>query len=292
MFPQRARQVSLPYIILLLVSLIGIMSGLAYARFIAPPPALTTADCAVPAATAVPLSPWRFQPDPDDIGLTQNWFAPDFDDTAWDESAPGAPWEERGYLDLDGVAWYRATFDIPADWATAYLGTVGIDDTAELWINGRSTPLDTLVELPAGQRLQITYRLHDLGGYGGIKKAARVGATPAAALLPDDYARWLAAQHPDWPMPPWVSGAYHAWTFTGAPQGADEAIISVDAAVVPWANAPLVELWLRDANGRLHTPSVTFSLVDATLPLPQAAGQLGDLALDTTFFTTFAGDGT
>lgn len=267
-------------------------SALLYAQWIAPPPHVAAAECDIPPATATPRFPWRFQPDPDDVGLTQGWFAPAFNDAAWDESDPGAPWEERGYLDLDGAAWYRATFDIPATWPTAYLGTVGIDDTGQLWINGRETTPDTLVPLPPGERVQITYRIDDEGGFGGIKKSVRVGISPAAALLPDDYVRWLAVQNPDWPMPPWIDGSYHAWTFTGAPYAADEAIISAGAAVVPWAKAPLVELWLHDEDGRFHTPDVTFSLLDDVLPMPQANGRLADLSFASTFFTAFDGEGT
>ncbi|MCP4424175.1 MAG: hypothetical protein GY803_06770, partial [Chloroflexi bacterium] len=222
-----------------------------------PPPAIFQTDCALPLETIQPAASWRFQSDPDNLGLDEGWFVADFDDAQWEQSAPGIPWEQHGHDGYDGIGWYRAAYQIPADWEQAYLGTVQVDDAAQMWINGQETPFNTLIKLPEGLPadllVQISYRIDDFGGYGGIKAPVWVGRTPQAALSGGDYGRYLAASHPNWPLPGWTRGAYHAWTFTGAPAAANEALITSKAAVAPWAEAPIVEWWFLTNDGELLT---------------------------------------
>lgn len=259
------------------------------------PDAVPVADCAVAPRLGAPVDGWRFRLDPDDSGLTDGWFAPDASVSGWARSAPGRPWEENGFPDYDGIAWYRADFVIPASWTAAYVGTVQVDDFGRIWIDGVEHPLDPLIPLPVdGTRRVVTiaYRIEDAGGYGGIKMPVLVSDQPYGALTGGDYARLLAAQNPDWPMPGWADGSYHAWTFTGALDSSIEAIISAQAAVKPWADAPFVELWLLHNGNRLLTPDPVFTLTDDVLPMPVARWQFGDLAVDTTFFTDWERDGT
>lgn len=50
---------------------------------------------------------WLFHPDEKNIGITEKWFASDFDDSNWDTLKAGNRWENQGYPNLDGFAWYR-----------------------------------------------------------------------------------------------------------------------------------------------------------------------------------------
>jgi hypothetical protein len=51
---------------------------------------------------------WRFQP-----GDNPRWASPDFDDSEWALVAAGADWDEIGYRNLDGPAWYRFRLILP-----------------------------------------------------------------------------------------------------------------------------------------------------------------------------------
>jgi sialate O-acetylesterase len=47
-------------------------------------------------------------------------------------------WEEQGWDGLDGIAWYRSSFELSADEAKAgiRLGLGTIDDSDTTWVNG------------------------------------------------------------------------------------------------------------------------------------------------------------
>ena len=236
--------------------------------------------------------------DPQAVGRREAWFAPTHDIADWQSLAPGRTWESAG-MDYDGVAWYRTTFTMPA-WTHVYLGFGGIDDVAELWINGELAGewafdpdgLPVLLELSdygtPGDVITLAFRVLDTGGYGGIKQRVRLGAAPQAAIDPTQVALTLAAQHPDWPMPAWARGDPYAWTMTGAYDAAEEALFSINGAVAPWARGPSVELWLYDPDtDDLATgPSqgLDISLVEGELPLPQATWQAFDVVLTHTLF--------
>ncbi|MHC4570154.1 MAG: acetylxylan esterase, partial [Planctomycetota bacterium] len=49
-------------------------------------------------------------------GDDQAWAEPDFDDGTWKGIRIGTAWEEAGFADYDGYAWYRARFVVPKEW--------------------------------------------------------------------------------------------------------------------------------------------------------------------------------
>ncbi|MEM8600283.1 MAG: beta galactosidase jelly roll domain-containing protein [Bacteroidota bacterium] len=75
---------------------------------------------------------WRFQP-----GDDPRWSAPDWDDRGWQSLTVPGRWEQQGYWQLDGFAWYRTTFTLK-DWdgqgRMLVLGLV--DDLDEAFVNG------------------------------------------------------------------------------------------------------------------------------------------------------------
>lgn len=253
-----------------------------------PPLAESETQCAQSPETIEPTLPWRFQTDPGDVGVVNRWFDVGFDDSEWNESPPGEAWRPE-YV---GVAWYRATFTLPAEWGIAYLGVAQVDDKAELWVDGARLDWDPasgdasqIIQLAAGQTLQLAFRIVNNGGPGGIKQPVKIARTPWAALPPESYVRWLAAEHPEWPMPGWTRNGYYAWTFTGLPGLENRALFGADGAVAPWPAAPNVSLLVYDpASGALAIPKPTFSLVDKSLPIPQAAWEAAGLSFNSTLF--------
>jgi len=81
--------------------------------------------------------PWAFHP-----GDNPAWASPSFDDSSWPRIMTGKTWEEQGFRNLTGFAWYRRrivltpTPEAKLDWQ---LGLVlpAIEDAAEVYWNGR-----------------------------------------------------------------------------------------------------------------------------------------------------------
>jgi sialate O-acetylesterase len=76
-----------------------------------------------------------------DPGLVDDeavWASPDLDDRHWLQIPVPAPWESVGYEGMDGVGWYRTTFDLTADEAASevMVGLGMIDDSDISWVNG------------------------------------------------------------------------------------------------------------------------------------------------------------
>lgn len=287
--------------ILWLLTLTLALSG---CRSIASPTPLPTPlpDCYVEPEAITLDTGWRFHTDTDDNGVFRRWHQPGFDDTDWRTLAPGRPWEFSD-LTYDGVAWYRTRISLP-DWPAVYLGFGQVDDEATLWVDGERVgqwgggDRVALVELSAwgeaGDELQLAFRVLDKGGYGGIKQPVRLGAAPRAVMTEAQYVTRLADAHPDWPMPGWARDRAFAWTMTGALGAANEALVSADGVVVPWAKAPTVEAWLYDPDlGRLIAApegDIAFSLARNALPIPQWRWSASGVTLENVLFYDEAGE--
>ncbi len=128
---------------------------------------------------------WRFSPDVNNIGKSENWYSPSFDDSQWAELNAGKRWEDLGYRDLDSFAWYRKTVDIPAHWKgkDIWLKFEGVNDAYALFVNGKSVsyfgeanisvasrPTFTEIshQLIYGARNLIAVRVNDWGNSGGL----------------------------------------------------------------------------------------------------------------------------
>jgi sialate O-acetylesterase len=84
---------------------------------------------------AVPLNGyWKFS-----IGDIEEWRKPEFNDSDWDEIRVPGTWEDQGYNEYNGYAWYRKKFKMyevdPV--LPIYLLLGRIDDTDEVYLNGR-----------------------------------------------------------------------------------------------------------------------------------------------------------
>lgn len=137
---------------------------------------------------------WRFQPDPDDVGVAEKWFATDLDDSGWAKvrSDTGTGWESQGFAGHHGYGWYRQRFSVPEDLLEQenlrlFFGAV--DEQAWVYLNGQlafehtvaatGLPVEILWTTPfsfdprpflkPGENV-IAVRVHDTVGMGGIWK--------------------------------------------------------------------------------------------------------------------------
>jgi len=119
-----------------------------------------------------------------DKGFLDNnalWADPNLNESDWKNISVPILWEDAGYAGLDGIAWYRTTFNLTSDDASkgAELGLGKIDDSDIAWINGikvgglyqaYNTPRIYKVDpqvLKEGKNV-LSVRVEDTGGGGGI----------------------------------------------------------------------------------------------------------------------------
>lgn len=86
----------------------------------------------------VMLDSWRFAVDAHEIGVQDQWFAPEHDDTGWSQTSIGHVWNTDVADDSRIKAWYRTTVHVPAEWRerTIYCGIERVHDSYELYVNG------------------------------------------------------------------------------------------------------------------------------------------------------------
>jgi len=72
------------------------------------------------------------------VGDRAPWADPALDDSSWSDITVPSLWESQGYEGMDGVAWYRTTFQLTEEEAHAgvVLGLGAIDDSDISWVNG------------------------------------------------------------------------------------------------------------------------------------------------------------
>ncbi|MCA9431730.1 MAG: hypothetical protein KC940_14565, partial [Candidatus Omnitrophica bacterium] len=130
-------------------------------------------------------------------GFKQAWYAPYCQDDDWAVIDAGLRWEDQGFSDLDGTAWYRKRFDVPKDWEgqAVWFLLGGANDSYILYCNGQevarfgdrpdpgsdrkmnaaeqttvaqiATMADLSPFLQYGAENSIALSFHDWGGSGG-----------------------------------------------------------------------------------------------------------------------------
>lgn len=129
---------------------------------------------------------WKFSADTNNVGQTNNWFAPDFDDSSWGYLRVGTFWDNLGVKLQKSHAWYRTSF-VPSRKATGTkplkLLFLGVDESAWVWLNGelicthypdnvdgwdRSFAIDVTGKLKPGQPNALAVRVLNRTASGGI----------------------------------------------------------------------------------------------------------------------------
>jgi hypothetical protein len=77
---------------------------------------------------------WKFHP-----GDNKQWANSNYDDASWQTIKVPSVWEDQGYTDYDGYAWYRKTFKMPESLNSKelYLSLGKIDDYDYVYVNGK-----------------------------------------------------------------------------------------------------------------------------------------------------------
>ena len=247
--------------------------------------------------------PWKFKPDPDDEGLANGWFTPDFNDADWAEIRTDLEqgWDGQGFEEQRiGYGWYRQR--LAADPAAAvgrhrYLYFQAVDEDAyvyldgklifehterttgltpnELWIRPFLVPLDDVWSGETDATLAV--RVYNRKALGGIWKpvflAAAEGPLTAAALERLVFARQTRPQYvPERRLDPDCVDPYVVpWWYRlnpdnkqGPPLFCGELLVKDPELVVPEP---------AERRNRLKYPSAQMQDAAELQPLPLAAGR-------------------
>lgn len=82
---------------------------------------------------------WRFSVDRQGNGESEKWFAPDYDDSAWQVVSVPHTWNVMpAYLQFNGLGWYRYDLAIPESYQGMHLrlSFQAVFYLAKIWING------------------------------------------------------------------------------------------------------------------------------------------------------------
>jgi hypothetical protein len=82
---------------------------------------------------------WKFQTDAKDAGLGAGWMNADWNDNNWALLDANCCWQEQGYPNYHGVAWYRKTIACPqsAKEHKRFLYFGAVDGNAAVFLNGQ-----------------------------------------------------------------------------------------------------------------------------------------------------------
>ncbi|HKI44593.1 MAG TPA: TIM-barrel domain-containing protein, partial [Balneolales bacterium] len=128
-------------------------------------------------------SGWKFAVDPHDRGVSQDWFSSNYSDSHWKTIKVGRSWENAGYKNYNGIAWYRKSVHLPSELSDSlylYLGKV--NNSFQVYVNGRkvshssatyfrpTTYANITPYIKAGDRNELAIRVTDEHGNGGITR--------------------------------------------------------------------------------------------------------------------------
>ncbi len=186
---------------------------------------------------------WKFA-----VGDGPERAAPAYDDSDWTNIHSAESWQDEGYRDYNGYAWYRQSFKLPSgfDENNVFLALGKIDDVDEVFVNGhrvggtgRFPPNyesafdnERFYPVPAewlqpGKPNVIAIRVFDGGGVGGLvggRPGLYAGITPETEIALNGGWKFSPGDNPDWKKPACDESGFktitvpQAWEHAGYPE--------------------------------------------------------------------------
>ncbi|MFH0954176.1 MAG: discoidin domain-containing protein [Verrucomicrobiota bacterium] len=235
---------------------------------------------------------WRFQTDPKE-DESASFRDPAFDDSAWPLLRSHASWQEQGYPDYRGCAWYRSSFYVPAAWTNAdpFLLLTDIRDEFELFVNGKGMvgsrgaraqqriPLKNELRYDAENvvSLDVDGQGPDSGILGSILLAASDQALASGLReLKQRDARaaydFLAHLEPEGYYPYWLSNRQGYWTVVGVDEDFKESLFCEDGTLEPYKSFSIAPfLFLNERLVTREDVALSQSLEQGYLPIPRVS---------------------
>jgi glycosidase len=152
---------------------------------------------------------WLFKIDSLNQGVNEKWFSSALDRQDWQNQTLPNYWDRLENLSTyDGVGWYYRTFEIADSLGPSSIYFGGVDDDAEVWLNGINIGshvgydepfyFDVTGALKQGKN-EIVVRVVDNGGPGGIYAPVYiVGDAELKRLMKGKYADQSARSSAQW----------------------------------------------------------------------------------------------
>ncbi len=80
---------------------------------------------------------WKFHVDPDNIGMSQCWMQPNFDDSRWEMLSAARSWSAQGHFNYDGVGWYRRRISIEPRFRGKFVVFRAVNDSCAVYFDGK-----------------------------------------------------------------------------------------------------------------------------------------------------------
>lgn len=151
---------------------------------------------------------WLFKIDSLDRGVSENWFIEGADRSDWSKVNVPDYWDRYNLEEYDGVGWYYTSFDLKDISQPMALFFGGVDDDADIWLNGKkvgahvgySEPFYFGIKDAMRQgKNELVIRVNDYSGPGGIYKPISVlPLRDVQQLLKTPYADLPARPSEDW----------------------------------------------------------------------------------------------
>ncbi len=259
---------------------------------------------------------WNFKTDPQNVGVKEKWFSDTGAPKDWAEIETGAFWEDQGFPDYDGYAWYKKDILIPENWNDGKAGLMigGVDDAYELYVNGQfiasfgsmsqgsasfNSVNQTLTTASIGKYIipgklnNFTFRVFDLWGTGGISKLPIIlvqneDGIPQLKKRMDAQSYYQIKAKPSQRKyyPKWI-GAYQAyWTVVGVEEDKTESVFCEDGMIQMYNRGPSLMPFLY-LDSKLLTSEdfqVSQSLEKGYLPMPMVTWASNDLIFSQRLF--------
>jgi hypothetical protein len=149
---------------------------------------------------------WKFKLDPDAVGEKNKYYAAGFDDSKWANIRTDKVWEKQGYKKYDGYAWYRLSYNVPAEYKNkkTILTLGAVDESCVVYVNGKKAgsfmynarvnpdswtqPLsfDVSKYVIPGKINCFAVRVQDVAGAGGLWKKAYLGFESKSTVVYSD----------------------------------------------------------------------------------------------------------
>jgi glycosidase len=202
--------------------------------------------------------PWYFRADSLDQGLQEKWYSEETDRSQWLTVAVPDHWERYNLPSYDGVGWFSTTFEFDGGSESMALFFGGVDDDADVWLNGQKigshTGYSEAFAFEIGNYLRrgtnlLVVRVVDFAGPGGIyKPVSLLPSRRIAELLRSKYAD-LSAR----PSAEWVKSAiiYEVYLRSFSPEGTFKAL---EQRLSELRELGVTVLWLMPIHpvGNLH----------------------------------------
>ena len=210
---------------------------------------------------------WSFTADSQKVGVTQQWYRPDLNRAHWQQVHTPDFWEAYpGLAKYDGWGWFFRTFRVEAPVQPLSIHFAGVDDDAEVWVNGISVGehvgysdpfvLDITKAVKPGENT-IAVLVKDYSGGGGIYRPVTIIETAKVdVLLKGPFADTQARVSAPWVRDAVIYSVYlRSFSPEGTFQGLEKRIHELkDLGITTLWLMPIHPVGVKNRKGTLGSP--------------------------------------